>query len=190
MSFSDEKAAKYMERFLAKTTKTNGCWLWHGATGSNGYGQMQFEMRRQQAHRVAYQLFIGPIPRNLTLDHICRRITCVNPYHVRPMTMAENSRIGNRFTARTACHQGHPYSPENTMLYRGYRICRTCKREKDRKCRLAHLTVYKDRARLKYLRYRDKWLARNRQRYLENREWIFSSTKRISAHRRRERRGH
>lgn len=175
MSFTDLE--KYEERFLAKTNKTKGCWLWIGATGSNGYGQMQVGPRKQQAHRFAYELYVGKIPENLTIDHICRRINCVNPYHLRPMTMAENSRIGNRFTARTACHLGHLYSPENTTLYRGYRICKTCKSAKDRKQRLKHLERYNERHRLHYVKNKEMTLAKQRERYARNREMILAQQK-------------
>lgn len=165
------------ERFLAKTNKTDGCWLWIGATGSNGYGQMQFGPRKQQAHRIAYQLYIGPIPDTLTLDHICRRRNCVNPWHVRPMTMIENSRIGNRFTARASCHKGHPYLPENTRLYRGYRVCRICKREKDKAQRAKHLKIYKLRQRLRYEVNKNTVLSKQRERYRNNKDRILAQQK-------------
>lgn len=174
MTFSDEDLKRLKERFLAKTNKTDGCWLWVGATGSNGYGQMQFGPRKQQAHRISYQLFVGPIPENLTLDHICRIRNCVNPYHVRPMTMIENSRIGNRFTARPKCHKGHAYTPENTKLYRGYRVCRRCKREKDARLRIKYLEQYNERSRLRYSVNKVAILAKQKEYYEKNRENILA----------------
>lgn len=172
--FTDERLKILKKRFLEKTKKTDGCWIWLGAKGSNGYGQMQFGPRKQQAHRISYQLFVGEIPANLTLDHICRRRECVNPYHLRPMTMIENSRIGNRFTARPSCHKGHLYTPENTKLYRGYRVCRRCKREKDRNFRLKHLEVYKRKKREHYQDTKDAVLSKQREYYRKNKKVILA----------------
>lgn len=182
MTFTDEDLKRLKERFLAKTEKTEGCWLWHGATGSNGYGQMQFGPRKQQAHRISYQLFVGEIPANLTLDHICRRRNCVNPYHVRPMTMIENSRIGNRFTALPSCHKGHIYIPENTKLYRGYRVCRRCKREKDIKLRLKYLENYNRKKRERYQVNKEAVLLKQHDYYQKNKAEILA---RQMAHQRR-----
>lgn len=138
MAFTESEIHKYKSRLLKKTIKTNNCWFWIGAKASNGYGQMQASGRVQQAHRVSYQLFIGEIPTGLTLDHICMKKDCVNPKHLRPMTMVENSRIGNRFTARKACHKGHVFIESNTYIYRGYRCCRLCKKTRDALYRIRH----------------------------------------------------
>jgi len=48
--------------------------------------------RWQQAHRVFYQLFRGPIPAGLHLDHLCRVASCANPDHLEAVTPAENHR--------------------------------------------------------------------------------------------------
>lgn len=63
-----------------------GCWLWDGATGATGYGQMSGRIdgkpRTIQAHRVAYEIMVGPVPDGLELDHLCRNRECVNPAHL------------------------------------------------------------------------------------------------------------
>lgn len=84
------------ERFLAKVNKTDSCWLWEAATDSKGYGQISTTPKpdgsyvREQAHRVSYELFVGPIPEGLHIDHICHVVRCVNPEHLRPVTVKEN----------------------------------------------------------------------------------------------------
>ena len=78
------------------------------------------------AHRVAYELQVGPIPVGLQLDHLCRVRSCVNPAHLEPVTSAENTRRGLR-AMKTHCPQGHPYAGENLLIRpTGQRRCRTC----------------------------------------------------------------
>jgi hypothetical protein len=61
------------------------------------------ERRAAYAHRVAYELLVGPIPEGLTLDHVrdrgCTSTACVKaiadergPAHLEPVTMEENVR--------------------------------------------------------------------------------------------------
>ena len=86
--------------------------------------------RTEWAHRVSYELFRGPIPDGLQIDHLCRIRHCVNPDHLEAVTQRENILRGTspsaKAAARDACINGHPYTPENTKLFRGDRQCRTC----------------------------------------------------------------
>lgn len=85
------------ERFWEKVEKMapDGCWFWLAST-RNGYGQIgQWSKGTiDYAHRVAYEMLVGPIPAGLVLDHICRNPSCVNPAHLEPVTQAENLRRG------------------------------------------------------------------------------------------------
>ncbi len=45
-----------------------------------------------------------------------------------PQERARRTTGGANMRAKTHCPHGHPYSPENTILYRGSRFCRTCKK--------------------------------------------------------------
>ena len=131
------------ERFLAKivTPSVDECWIWQACTGTNGYGLFRVDGRMFKAHRFAYELFVGPIPDGLELDHLCRVRTCVNPEHLDPVTHAENVRRGEsgkvngaRQRAKTHCPQGHPYAGENLYVNSdGKRRCRTCNRDRGRK---------------------------------------------------------
>lgn len=82
------------ERFWRKVDKTGDCWLWTGARNGNGYGRFSIGGRGSSpalAHRVAYELVVGPIPEGMQIDHraTCFR-HCVNPAHLRPVTDKQN----------------------------------------------------------------------------------------------------
>jgi len=75
---------------------TNGCWIWQRSTSLNGYGQVWHQGRLQRAHRVFYELYVGPIPEGLQIDHTCHNKLCVNPDHLAPVTPLENVRRTRR----------------------------------------------------------------------------------------------
>ena len=127
-------------RFWAKVAKPltgDGCWLWMGHRNQGGYGQVSVNRHMRQAHRVAYELSVGPIPEGLTLDHLCRVRHCVNPSHLEPVTELENIRrgtVGENMRSKTHCPQGHPYDEANTRHTKnGNRLCRACYREHQRR---------------------------------------------------------
>ena len=118
---------KMPERFWRYVRVTDGCWEWTGAC-VEGYGYFRMGTQQKKAHRVAYELVVGPIPDGLTIDHLCQNKGCVNPAHMEPVTAAENlSRQGQRMAA---CRRGHPFIPENTYVSRSggrsRRVCLEC----------------------------------------------------------------
>lgn len=81
---------------LADQTDRRGadeCWTWTGSVNAKGYGLLWMPGGvRVYAHRLAYELAVGPIADDLTIDHLCRRTGCVNPAHLEVVTRSENSR--------------------------------------------------------------------------------------------------
>lgn len=73
----------------------SGCWLFLGhVKRSTGYGVLLRDRKWKLAHRYVFELHRGPIPVGLTLDHLCRVRSCVNPAHLEPVTRGENQRRG------------------------------------------------------------------------------------------------
>lgn len=117
------------------------CWRWDGYLSSAGYGQWHpAKGDKRQAHRVAYEDMVGPIPEGLVIDHLCRVRSCCNPAHMEPVTIGENVMRGETmpavYAAREVCIRGHALVEGNLKKFRGRaRECRQC--DLDRK-RLAY----------------------------------------------------
>jgi hypothetical protein len=126
------------ERFWAKVERgeADECWMWIGARNADGYGNFGVKHREiVDAHRVAYQLLVGPIPEGLSIDHLCRVRACVNPKHMEPVTHRENVLRGNSPAAanarKTRCPLGHPFEVQGNG-----RRCRECNRAGGRRFRI------------------------------------------------------
>lgn len=107
----------------------NGCWLWTAYVRPNGYGRFMVAAgKAEYAHRFAYELWVGPIPAGMCLDHRCRNRRCVNPAHLEPVTQLENLLRSPLTTAgagpQLLCLRGH----NNWRRWsNGHRVCLTCK---------------------------------------------------------------
>lgn len=73
-------------RFLSQIGQGLGdseCWLWIGSINpQTGYGRFGQGVVVRSAHRVAYELFVGPIHDGLSVLHRCDVRRCVNPSHL------------------------------------------------------------------------------------------------------------
>lgn len=55
------------------------------------YGTFAHKGVSYRAHRIAYEMFIGPVPDNAVVMHKCDVPSCVNPVHLTTGTCADNN---------------------------------------------------------------------------------------------------
>lgn len=76
----------------------NECWEWIGslcAFGKNNLqhrGRLKHNGKNVRAHRLSYELNIGPIPPDAWVLHMCDNPLCVNPAHLYLGDHARNMR--------------------------------------------------------------------------------------------------
>lgn len=149
-------APPLLDRLLARTDRTGECWRWTGTRTVDNYGNFALYPEgwrgpkvTRLAHRLMYELMVGPAPEDMTLDHLCHKADgscpggracmhrrCVNPSHLEPKPHVENVLRGVGPTAtnarKTHCDNGHPFDDHNTYIRpsSGGRDCRICIRER------------------------------------------------------------
>lgn len=116
------------------------CWEWIGSTDNHGYGQLNFEGKRQKAHRLAYRTWVGKLIQGMQVDHLCFNRICFCPFHLDQIGNRENTlRSRQRKLAATHCIKGHAFTDDNirweSITRSGYtshyRRCLTCQRTRD-----------------------------------------------------------
>lgn len=76
-----------VERFWAKVNIASDCWLWTGSKRNKGYGAFVWadetgRVVQGRAHRFAYELLVGIIPKGMMVLHKCDNPACVNTAHL------------------------------------------------------------------------------------------------------------
>ena len=67
-----------LDNFWKNVTKTERCWIWSGTLDKDGYGQLTYDSRIWKAHRLAWTIGHGEIPKGLHVLHHCDNPPCVN----------------------------------------------------------------------------------------------------------------
>src|SRR5262245_30421803 len=74
--------ANLTARFWRLVNRSDDCWLWTGGRGGRrgleyGIFRRTPGAKHEPAHRIAYELLVGPIPEGFQLDHLCKTTLCV-----------------------------------------------------------------------------------------------------------------
>lgn len=82
----------FQDRFWSKVDRSGECWEWQAARNRLGYGLVGVGRKSVLAHRVAYELTKGPIPKQMLVRHRCDNPSCVRPDHLIIGTPLDNVR--------------------------------------------------------------------------------------------------
>jgi len=76
--------------FWRQTTKDGGCWIWTGPQATRGYGQYSVKNVHVLAHRYAYIVTFGPIPKGYHVLQKCGKRLCIRPEHLTAISAKEH----------------------------------------------------------------------------------------------------
>jgi hypothetical protein len=96
--FEDSKDLMTLETLAWKADMDTGCWI-ADKVQRDGYARVFVGRNIVAAHRIVYVRYRGWFADWMQLDHLCRNRSCLNPWHLEPVSRIENVR--RAITART-----------------------------------------------------------------------------------------
>lgn len=87
----------------------SGCWIYMRHRRRGDHGQIGFRNKVEYAHRVAWMLTYGDIPKGMCICHKCDVSCCVNPNHLFLGTQSDNTKDRDK-KGRTRKGEDHPVS--------------------------------------------------------------------------------
>ena len=92
------------------------CWTWTGSLNSAGYGQLRYNARVWNTHKLVFHILARKHPElsapevpgkarsgsGLIWDHICENRKCCNPAHLEEISQSENVHRGARHRSSTS----------------------------------------------------------------------------------------
>lgn len=146
MTQTVQTASEAFDRYSAKVDVRGPaeCWPWKAQVRKGGYGGFRFG-RYQLAHHAALVFAGREIPTGMVVDHTCRNRLCVNPSHLRVVTVRQNSvensvAIAAINAAKTHCIHGHALTNGNLIRRKtGGRDCRKCLNARQKKLTVKRL---------------------------------------------------
>lgn len=113
-----------------------GCWIWNWKLTPTGYGTAEDKILGGSCyvHRIAFEMWWGPIEHGMDVGHLCNVKNCCNPNHLAKMTRRNNvlypgsRQVSYLNHSKTHCKHGHEFTTENTYVRKHGRICKTCVR--------------------------------------------------------------
>jgi hypothetical protein len=138
---------RVIRRALINVEPQGDCIVSRYSISTHGYAQIGWtENRKTQmrlVHRVAWEAAHGPIPADMTVDHLCHNRKCLRLSHLRLLSNVDNGKRnapGRDFPVGWFCRNGHPES-SRVPVKRGTRMgftCRDCVRESQKRWADAH----------------------------------------------------
>ena len=111
LDYLGESSDVFLRRFWLKVESRGACWEWTASKLRSGYGEISVRGIPRVAHRVAWELFFGELPRGALLLHSCGSKACVNPAHMFLGDFQDNLRVmvsASRGTSRRPLMQHFP----------------------------------------------------------------------------------